>query len=93
MLAFLLTCLPSNLVTSLGSIKKLCDPLRGRGGVTKKITKYNKGGGGVHQKITEDHDHREGGGGSKNLGKLLVFIKEIVTPRINYQWVVQEVIY
>ena len=50
------------------------------------------GGGGVHQKITEDHDHKEGGG-SKKLGKLLVFIKDIVTPRINYQWVVQEGIY
>ena len=64
-------------------------PTGGRG-VTKKIS---HGGGEVHQNITEDHDHKEGGGACKKLAKLKVLTKEIVTPRINYQWVAQEVVY
>ena len=44
---------------NLGSIQKSCDPLRGGGGVTKKITKYHKGGRGGSQK-----DHR----GSRSQG-------------------------
>ena len=40
---------------SLGSIQILHDPLKGSGGVAKKIT----GGRGAHQKITGDHYHKE----------------------------------
>ena len=66
--------------------------LLGGGGEHQKDHKRPHGGrGGVHQKITEDHDHKEGGD-AKELTKLKVLIKKIITPRISYQWGVQEVI-
>ena len=42
-------------------------------------------GEGAYQKITEDHNH-------KKMAKLKVLKKEIITPRISYQVVAQEVI-
>ena len=53
----------------------------------QKDFKISLGGGGrgAHQKVTEDHD-------KKNLAKLKVLTTEIITARISYQWLVQEVI-
>ena len=60
--------------------------------VTKKITKDHWGErGGGHQKITEDHYQKEGRH-EKKWAKLKVVIKDIITPRISVQWVVQELI-
>ena len=44
----------------LGSVKKLCDPLRGGGGWHQKDHKISQGGRGDHKKITEDHNHKGG---------------------------------
>ena len=65
--------------------------LLGGGGSHLKDHKRSQGGRGVHQKITEDHDHKKGGA-LKRLVKLEVPIKIIITLRIRYQWVIQEVI-
>ena len=65
--------------------------LGGGGESLKRSQKITGGGGGVHQKITEDHDHKKGGA-LKRLVKLEVPIKIIITLRIRYQWVIQEVI-
>ena len=69
------------------SIQILRDPpMGGEGGrVTKKISIEHRGVMGGHQKITEDHNH-------KKMAKLKVLKKEIITPRISYQVVAQEVI-
>ena len=67
--------------------------LLGGGGSHQKGHKRSHGGGGVHQKITEDHDHGGGmGWHAKNLAKRKVLKKEIIIPRISYQWVAQKVI-
>ena len=48
-------------IRTLGTVQKLRNPLRGRGGeVTKRLHKTTMGGGGVHQKIRLDYI---GGGG------------------------------
>ena len=66
--------------------------LLGRGGESPKTKKKIIGGRGEgHQKITEDPDHKKGGA-LKRLVKLEVPIKIIITLRIRYQWVIQEVI-
>ena len=65
--------------------------LGGGGESLKRSQKITVGEGGVHQKITEDHDHKKGGA-LKRLIKLEVPIKIIITLRIRYQWVIQEVI-
>ena len=62
----------------------------GDGGSPKISQKITGGRGGSHQKITEDH---KGvcGWPAKEFAKLKVLKKEIITPRISYSWVVQEV--
>ena len=57
-------------------VQILRDPLRGRGVVTKKITKDHRGERGVSPK-----DHR--GSRSQKRAELKVFIKEIISPRTN----------
>ena len=61
--------------------------LRGGVSVANRCYVLTHCGGGVHQKITEDNNHKERGA-----CKLRVLLKKIITPRISYQWVVQEVI-
>ena len=39
----------------LRTVRKLCNPLTGKGEVTKRLHKITRGGGGVHQKITSDY--------------------------------------
>ena len=74
-----------------GAFKYYAILLGGGGESLKRSQKITGGGGGVHQKITEDHDHKKGGA-LKRLIKLEVPIKMIITLRIRYQWVIQEVI-
>ena len=78
--------------TNKGAFKYYVILLGGGGESLKRSQKITGGGGGVHQKITEDHDHKKGGGALKKLVKLKVPIKIIITLRIRYQWVIQEVI-
>ena len=64
----------------------------GDGGSPKISQKITGGRGGSHQKITKDHNHKRGWGWpAKEFAKLKVLKKEIITPRISYSWVVQEV--
>ena len=53
----------------LGSIQILRDPLRGRGGVTKKITKDHMGEGGFTKRSQRITITRKGGGMQKKLGQ------------------------
>ena len=76
----------------MGNVQILPDPLRGRGGVTKKITKDHMGGKGGSPKDHRGSQSQGRGGHAKELTKLKVLIKKMITPRISYQWVVQEVI-
>ena len=51
------------------------------------------GGGGSHlkdHKRSQDHNHEKGGGALKKLVKLKVPIEKIITLRIRYQWVIQD---
>ena len=53
----------------LGSVQILCDPLRGRGGVTEKITKDHRVEGGFTKRSQRITITRRGGG-IKKIGQI-----------------------
>ena len=74
----------------MGNVQILPNLHRGSGGITKKIIKDHMGerAGGVTKRSQRITITKKGEGACTKLTKLKVLIKEIVTPRINYQWVV-----
>ena len=78
--------------THKGAFKYYVILLGGGGESLKRSQKITGGGRGGSPKDHRGSRSQEGGGALKRLVKLEVPIKIIITLRIRYQWVIQEVI-